>query len=162
MAASPISSSAILFFTKASARFSIMQATRIMRAPFTGAVPASGIQPRWRGVQHPSGSGCSKSGIATPWITITASAAPGRRRGSLLSRGRWAHDSRDVSDRRFASNIDEVRQIAIAHGRNRIIAGFEARARLFKTTAAQPIKRRFYPLYSLVRRTINRSYRQVS
>jgi hypothetical protein len=67
-----------------------------------------------------------------------------------------------VSNRRFASTIDEVRQIAIAHGRNRVIANIEARARLLKTSAAQPIKRRFYPLYSFIRRAINPSYRQVS
>ena len=63
-----------------------------------------------------------------------------------------------VSNRQFARTIEEVRQIVIAHGRNPLLAAIEARARLFKTRAAQPIKRKFYPLYSLVRRTINRSY----
>jgi hypothetical protein len=42
------------------------------------------------------------------------------------------------------------------------VAGLEARGRLLKTMAAQPIKRNFYPFYSLVRRTINRSYRPAS
>ena len=64
-----------------------------------------------------------------------------------------------VSNRQFARTIHEVRQIVIAHGRSRLLAGIEARARLLKTGAAQPIKRSFYPLYSLVRRRINPSYR---
>ena len=63
-----------------------------------------------------------------------------------------------VSNRQFARTIQEVRQIVVAHGRNPLLAGIEARARLLKTSAAQPIKRKFYPLYSFVRRTINRSY----
>jgi len=58
----------------------------------------------------------------------------------------------------FARTIQEVRQIVVAHGRNPLLAGIEARARLLKISAAQPIKRKFYPLYSFVRRTINRSY----
>jgi GT2 family glycosyltransferase len=64
-----------------------------------------------------------------------------------------------VSNRQFARTIDEVRRITIAHGRSKWVAGIEARARLFKTSAAQPIKRKLYPLYSLVRRAINPSYR---
>jgi len=63
-----------------------------------------------------------------------------------------------VSNRQFARTIDEVRRIAVAHGRNRVVAALEARARLFKTTAAQPLKRRLFPLYSLLRRAINRSF----
>jgi glycosyltransferase involved in cell wall biosynthesis len=64
-----------------------------------------------------------------------------------------------VSNRQFARTIEEVRQIVIAYGRHPLLAGLEARARLLKTAAAQPIKRHFHPFYTLIRRTINQSYR---
>ncbi|HEX3486880.1 MAG TPA: glycosyltransferase family 2 protein [Micropepsaceae bacterium] len=66
-----------------------------------------------------------------------------------------------VSNRQFARTIDEVKRIAIANGRNWLLANIEAQMRHLKTAAAQPIKRRFHPFYSLVRRLINPSYRAV-
>jgi hypothetical protein len=66
-----------------------------------------------------------------------------------------------VSNRQFARTIDEVKRIAIANGRNWLLANSEAQMRHLKTAAAQPIKRRFHPFYRLVRRLINPSYRAV-
>lgn len=67
-----------------------------------------------------------------------------------------------VSNRQFKRTIDEVKAIAIAHGRSRLLAGAEARARYLKTAASGPIKRHARPLYQLVRRVINPSYRPIS
>ncbi|HXJ00763.1 MAG TPA: glycosyltransferase family 2 protein [Micropepsaceae bacterium] len=67
-----------------------------------------------------------------------------------------------VSNRQFARTIQEVRTIAVAHGRNPLLANFEVRARLLKTTVALPVKRNFQPLYRLCRRAINPSYRPVT
>jgi glycosyltransferase involved in cell wall biosynthesis len=64
-----------------------------------------------------------------------------------------------VSNVEFARTIDEVRQIAVAHGRNPVVASVESRLRHLKTAAAEPVKRRFHPLYRWIRRIINRSYR---
>ena len=74
-----------------------------------------------------------------------------------------AHMNHDgVSNRRFARTIDEVKKIVIAHGRNPLVAEIEARMRRVKTSAAQPIKRHLQPLYRLVRRTINASYKPIA
>jgi glycosyltransferase len=73
--------------------------------------------------------------------------------------GHMTHDG--VSNLQFARTIDEVRRIVIAHGRNPLVAGLEAGFRRAKTQIAQPIKRRGEPLYRLVRRTINPSYKPV-
>lgn len=67
-----------------------------------------------------------------------------------------------VSNREFQETIDEVRRIAIAHGRNPLIAATEAHARRLKTAASLPIKQHIPPLYHLVRRLINRSYKPVA
>jgi glycosyltransferase involved in cell wall biosynthesis len=64
-----------------------------------------------------------------------------------------------VSNREFRDTIEEVRAIAIAHGRNRLLASTEARLRWLKTATAGPIKRHLEPLYRLIRRRINPSYR---
>jgi GT2 family glycosyltransferase len=71
--------------------------------------------------------------------------------------GHMTHEG--VSNRQFHETIDEVRRIAIAHGRNPLIAAAEARARRFKTSLAQPVRRHFRPLYHLIRRILNPSYR---
>jgi len=71
--------------------------------------------------------------------------------------GHMTHDG--VSNRQFARTIEEVKEIVIAHGRNRLLAGMEARGRRFKTGVAQPMRRHLKPLYRLVRRTINPAYR---
>jgi GT2 family glycosyltransferase len=73
--------------------------------------------------------------------------------------GHMTHDG--VSNLQFARTIEEVRRIVVAHGRNRSVAALEANFRCLKTQIAQPIKRRGAPLYRLVRRTINPSYRPV-
>ncbi len=64
-----------------------------------------------------------------------------------------------VSNRQFKRTIDEVKTIAIAHGRNPWAASAEARLRCLKTAASQPVRRHLRPVYELVRRVINRSYR---
>ncbi|HUN51924.1 MAG TPA: hypothetical protein VMU42_12435, partial [Candidatus Sulfotelmatobacter sp.] len=64
-----------------------------------------------------------------------------------------------VSNRQFKRTIAEVQAIAIANGRNRLLATVEARVRYLKTAASGPVKRHARPLYQLVRRAINRSYR---
>jgi hypothetical protein len=69
------------------------------------------------------------------------------------------HDG--VSNLQFARTIEEVRRIVVAHGRNPVVAALEAHFRRLKTQIAQPVKRRGEPLYRLVRRTINPSYRPV-
>lgn len=70
-----------------------------------------------------------------------------------------AHMTHDgTSNRQFRRTIGEVKAISVAHGRNRLVAGGEARARLVKTLASHVVKRHAYPLYRLVRRAINWSY----
>jgi glycosyltransferase involved in cell wall biosynthesis len=64
-----------------------------------------------------------------------------------------------ISNRNFRETIEEVREIAVAHGRNPYIAAVEARARRLKTSAAQPVRRHFLPLYQLARRILNPAYR---
>ena len=73
--------------------------------------------------------------------------------------GHMTHDG--VSNLQFARTIEEVRRIVVAHGRNPVVAALEAHFRRLKTQIAQPVKRRGEPLYRLVRRTINPSYRPV-
>ena len=73
--------------------------------------------------------------------------------------GHMSHDG--VSNLQFARTIDEVRKIAIAHGRSALLANCEAQARLLKTAVSRPVKRYFHPLYRFCRRIINPSYRPV-
>lgn len=73
--------------------------------------------------------------------------------------GHMTHDG--VSNLLFRRTIEEVRRIVIAQGRSPLLAGLEAQFRDLKTRLAQPVKRRGRPLYQLVRRTINPSYRPV-
>ena len=70
------------------------------------------------------------------------------------------HDG--VSNLQFRRTIEEVRQIVIAHGRNPLLAGAEARLRYWKTKLSQPIKRHGAPLYRLIRKSINRSYKPLT
>ena len=63
-----------------------------------------------------------------------------------------------VSNRQFKRTIEEVKTIAVAHGRSRIIAMAEARARHLKTAVSRPINQHARPLYRLIRRLINPSY----
>jgi glycosyltransferase involved in cell wall biosynthesis len=67
-----------------------------------------------------------------------------------------------VSNRQFRRTIEEVRRIAVAHGRHPMLATAEAKLRYVKTLAAQPIRKRARPLYSQIRRAINPSFRPVS
>lgn len=73
--------------------------------------------------------------------------------------GHMTHDG--VSNRQFRRTIEEVRRIVVAQGRDPVLAAMEAGFRRVKTDLAQPIKRHGRPLYQLVRRTINSSYRPV-
>jgi glycosyltransferase involved in cell wall biosynthesis len=70
------------------------------------------------------------------------------------------HDG--VSNLQFRRTIDEIRQIVVAHGRNPFVAGLEARFRYWKTRISQPIKRHGAPLYRLIRRSINASYKPIT
>ncbi|HKY19217.1 MAG TPA: glycosyltransferase family 2 protein [Rhizomicrobium sp.] len=74
--------------------------------------------------------------------------------------GHMTHDG--VSNLQFGRTVEEVRRIVVAAGRNRLVAVLEAKFRRLKTGLAQPLKRRGRPLYQLVRRTINRSFRPLS
>jgi glycosyltransferase involved in cell wall biosynthesis len=67
-----------------------------------------------------------------------------------------------VSNRQFKRTIDEVRMIAVSHGRNRLFAEAEAKARILKTTLSQPIKRHAKPVYHLVRSLTNPAFRPKS
>jgi glycosyltransferase involved in cell wall biosynthesis len=71
--------------------------------------------------------------------------------------GHMAHAG--VSNRQFRRTIDEVRMIAVAHGRGPVVASLEAQLRRLKTAASYPVKRHARPLYRLVRRIINPSFR---
>jgi glycosyltransferase involved in cell wall biosynthesis len=73
--------------------------------------------------------------------------------------GHMTHDG--VSNLQFRRTIDEVRRIVVSHGRSPVVAAMEAKFRRLKTAIAQPVKRRGKPLYHLVRRAINPSYRPV-
>lgn len=70
------------------------------------------------------------------------------------------HDG--VSNLQFRHTIEEVRQIVVAHGRNPLLAGLEARFRYAKTRLSQPIKRHGAPLYRWIRRFINPSYKPIT
>jgi glycosyltransferase involved in cell wall biosynthesis len=74
-----------------------------------------------------------------------------------------AHMTHDgVSNNLFARTVEEVRQIVIAHGRDPMLAGLEARFRLLKTGLSRPVKRHGKPVYDFVRRCINPSFRSMS
>lgn len=72
-------------------------------------------------------------------------------------RGHMTHAG--VSNRQFKRTIEEVKAIAVAHGRHRLVAAAEAQARIAKTSASLAVKRHAQPLYRMVRRAINPSYR---
>lgn len=63
-----------------------------------------------------------------------------------------------VSNRRFRRTIDEVRRIAVRHGRNPVLASVEAGSRLAKTSLGNWVRSHAKPLYSATRRAINPSY----
>lgn len=64
-----------------------------------------------------------------------------------------------VSNTHFARTIEEVRRVAVDQGRNPLLAGAEAQFRYWKTRSSHVVKSRARPLYDLVRRTINPSFR---
>jgi glycosyltransferase len=70
--------------------------------------------------------------------------------------GHMTHDG--VSNQQFRRTIEEVKRIAIVHGRNAWLASAEAAMRRAKTSLSQPMKRYARPLYHLVRRAINPAY----
>lgn len=71
--------------------------------------------------------------------------------------GHMAHAG--VSNRLYKRTLDEVRAIAVAHGRHPLVAASEARLRYLKTSASHVVKRHARPLYHLIRQAINTSYR---
>jgi hypothetical protein len=72
-------------------------------------------------------------------------------------RGHMNHDG--VSNRRFHQTIRELRAIAVAHGRNPCLAEIEAALRHTKMATGRWTKAHARPLYDLVRRGINPSFR---
>jgi glycosyltransferase involved in cell wall biosynthesis len=82
-------------------------------------------------------------------------------RGSYCSAivANMTHDG--VSNLQFRRTIEEIRQIVITDGRNPVLAGLEARFRYWKTRLSQPIKRHGAPLYRLIRRSINPSFKPI-
>jgi glycosyltransferase involved in cell wall biosynthesis len=64
-----------------------------------------------------------------------------------------------VSNRQFKRTIEEVRQIAVAHGRIGALANLEALARVTRIRASHLLRERSELLYRLGRRAINPSYR---
>lgn len=74
--------------------------------------------------------------------------------------GHMTHEG--VSNRQFGRTIEEVRRIVVAQGHAYWLADVEARFRYFKTVVSQPIRYHGKPLYRLLRRVINPSYRPVS
>jgi glycosyltransferase involved in cell wall biosynthesis len=86
--------------------------------------------------------------------------AGGRGVYSPTVRGHMTHEG--VSNLQFRRTIEEVRAIAVEHGRNPMIAAIEARGRAFKTTLSLIVKRHSMPLYRAVRRSINRAYRPLT
>jgi glycosyltransferase involved in cell wall biosynthesis len=91
-------------------------------------------------------------------VRLHRSGARGRYSRAIVAN--MTHDG--VSNLQFRRTIAEVRQIVVAHGRNPVLAGLEARLRYWKTLLSQPIKRHSAPLYRLVRRSINASYKPVA
>lgn len=73
--------------------------------------------------------------------------------------GHMTHDG--VSNTQYLRTIEEVRRIAIAHGRPAALATAEAMARRLKTGLGQQVKAKAFPLYQLVRQGINRNYQRV-
>jgi glycosyltransferase involved in cell wall biosynthesis len=81
--------------------------------------------------------------------------------------GRGVHDpailghmtQEGVSNRQFLRTIDEVRRIAVAHGRSALPAYLEALLRGVKTRSSFLVRERSEGLYRLTRRVINRFYR---
>ena len=72
-------------------------------------------------------------------------------------RGHMNHDG--ISNRQFHRTIRELRAIAVAHGRNPWLADLEAAFRHTKMATGRWTKARTRPLYDLVRRGINPSFR---
>jgi GT2 family glycosyltransferase len=71
--------------------------------------------------------------------------------------GNMTHDG--VSNRQFRRTIEEVRQISIEHGRSSALATIEAGYRVAKSSIGSCVKSRARPLYSIIRRALNPSYR---
>jgi len=72
-------------------------------------------------------------------------------------RGHMNHDG--ISNRRFHQTIRELRAIAVAHGRNPWLAEMEATFRHGKMALGRLTKTHARPLYDLVRKGINPSFR---
>ncbi len=66
-----------------------------------------------------------------------------------------------VSNRQFERTMEEVRQIAVAHGRMAALANLEAFARVARIRASHLLRERSELVYRLGRRAINPSYRPV-
>lgn len=73
--------------------------------------------------------------------------------------GNMTHDG--ISNCQFIQTMEEVRQIAIAHGRMPLLANIEALFRTTKIRASYLLRGRTEVAYRIVRSTINPSYRPV-
>lgn len=74
-------------------------------------------------------------------------------------RGHMTHEG--VSNVQFRRTIQEVRAIAVAHGRHPLLAATEAQGRTVKTSLSLIVKKHSRPLYHLIRRSINRAYQPI-
>jgi glycosyltransferase involved in cell wall biosynthesis len=88
------------------------------------------------------------------FLRLHRAGGSGRHDPAIL--GHMTHDG--VSNALFKRTIDEVRRIAVAHGRPAWRASAEARYRLAKTSLGRQVKHWAGPLYGLVRKVTNRSY----
>ncbi len=70
--------------------------------------------------------------------------------------GHMTHEG--VSNLQFRRTIDEVRRIAVHHGRNPLLATVEAGSRLAKTSFGNWVRSHAEPLYSATRKAINPSF----
>lgn len=73
--------------------------------------------------------------------------------------GHMTHEG--VSNRQFARTFAEIRQISVRHGRTAVAARFDEMLRLVKIRISFLVRGRSDGIYRLVRRAINRSYKQL-
>jgi glycosyltransferase involved in cell wall biosynthesis len=91
------------------------------------------------------------------FLRLHATGARGKYDSGIL--GNMTYEG--VSNRQFKRTIEEVRQIAVAHGRMAALAKLEARARVARIRASHLLRERSELLYRLGRRAINPSYRPI-
>lgn len=133
---------------------------------------ARAIHRRWPSVGHPTllaARGCFervglfdtvyRNAMDYDWLLrLHRSGGRGTYCPSIVAN--MTHDG--VSNIQFRRTIEEIRHIVVSHGRNPLLAGMEAWFRYWKTRLSQPIKRHGAPLYRLIRRSINPSFKPMT